>query len=54
MLETSFQRLTWSFQGCRFQVSCFQIDMINYLFTLKINERMPYESNIIESDYSHQ
>ena len=36
-LETSFQRLTRGFLGCRFRISFIQIDMINYLFTFVYN-----------------
>ena len=36
-LETCFQQLTWGFEGCRFRISYFQIDVINYLFTFVYN-----------------
>ena len=42
MLETSFQRVTWDFQGCRFRISYFQIYMINYLFTFVYNRYIKY------------
>ena len=36
-LETSFQQLTWGFQGCRFRISYFRVNLMIDLFTFVYN-----------------